>query len=357
MADEVTHERDLPTLAALSDSADKEQCYTELSFCIPTSLAFAKRLTWEQTPWIASAIDDKFANPISAADAHLIVHHLQRQLGQDVTPSAIRNALLLGSTYIASADEQMSEDLGTYPHLFVVFPHARMPAAKDEAFLKIWHDDIVKPAFDRAWADSGLVAVSGAHRDSRTSILPPSGTFTPCDALPFIGFLAHLHNGNPNHVRAYWPSWHDPSFPLGIEGQHTSIRSTIYASAWTSIKGMLKDHPELPHHQDPVLLALCRGRVFVNAWLKAKDRFCCSAQEWDRCVDPRWMQRGSFKIMENVVMGTMNEGDMIVAKEGRKEVVYVGDNKRNIHKRNAEDEGEKDGDTNPSGNRSKRVKT
>ena len=77
MANKITHERNLPTLAALADSTDKEQYYTELSFCIPTSLAFAKRLTWEQTPWIASTIDSKFANPISAADAHLIVHYLQ----------------------------------------------------------------------------------------------------------------------------------------------------------------------------------------------------------------------------------------------------------------------------------------
>ena len=53
--------------------------------------------------------------------------------------------------------------------------------------------------------------------------------------------------------------------------------------------------------------------MFVNAWLNAKDRFCCSAQEWDRCVDPKWRRGSCFKIVESVIMGTMNEGDMMVA--------------------------------------------
>ncbi|KAK1909665.1 hypothetical protein P3342_007837 [Pyrenophora teres f. teres] len=360
MANKITHERDVPTLTALAEFSDKEQCYTELSFCVPNSLAFAKRLTWEQTPWIASAIDYKFANPISAADAHLITHHLRHQLGQAVTVSAIQKALLLGSTYDPSTDGQMSEDLGTYPHIFVIFPHASTHAATDEPFLKIWHDDIVKPAFDRAWADSGLVPVSGAHRDSRTKILPPRGVSTSYDALPFTGFRESLRNGNPKSVRTYWPSWQDHSFPLGTEGEYTGLRSTIYASAWTSIKGMLKDHPQLPQYQDPVLLALCRGRVFVNAWLNTTDRFRCSAQEWDKYVDSRWMQQGSFKIVEGVVMGTMDEGDIMVAKEGGTGIVYVGDCKGNIHKKRIGDENGEDelnDDTDGDGHRSKRAKT
>ncbi|RMZ73326.1 hypothetical protein GMOD_00007827 [Pyrenophora seminiperda CCB06] len=359
-----THERDLRTLTALADSSDKEQCYSELSFCVPTSLAFAKRLQWEQTPWVTTTVGHNLANPICAADAHLIAYHLQHQLGQDITPSAIQNALLFGSTYILSEDGRTSVP-GTYPQLFVVFPHADTSAAKDENFLKIWHDDIVIPAFNHAWAESGLVPISGAHRDSTTRILPPRGTTTPRDALPFIGFLAHLQNGNPTPVRTDWPSWRDPSFPIGTEGKHTGLRSTIYASAWTSIEGMLKDHPDLPHYQSPVLLALCRVKVFVNTWLNAKDRFRCSAEEWDRCVDRRWMQEGSFKVVESVVMGTMDDGDRMVAREERKKLLYARDVKGNVYKKRTweddrqgrKDKDEVDVDVDADAHRSKRVKT
>ncbi|KAI2483488.1 hypothetical protein Ptr902_05805 [Pyrenophora tritici-repentis] len=359
MANKGTHERDLPTLAALAEFSDKEQCYTEISFCVPNSLAFAKRLTWEQTSWIPSAIDYKFANPISAADAHLIAHHLRHQLGQTVTPSAIRNALLLGSTYEPSADGKMSKDLGTYPHIFVIFPHISTHAATDETFLKIWHDDIVKPAFDRAWADSGLVTVSGCPHDSRTRILPSRGISTTNDALSFIGFHEHFRNRNSNTVRTYWPSWQDHSSTPDIEGQYTGLRSTTYASAWTSIKGMLKDHPQLPQYQDPVLLALCRGRVFVNAWLNTHDRFRCLAQEWDKYVDSRWMQQGSFKIVEGIVMGTLDEANKMVAKDGASNIVYVGDDKGNIHKRRIGDEDgedELDDDMEGNGHQTKKAK-
>jgi hypothetical protein len=44
----------------------------ELSFCVPTSLAFFKRLTWEQSPWVMHFFDAKAVNPMSAVDAQTI---------------------------------------------------------------------------------------------------------------------------------------------------------------------------------------------------------------------------------------------------------------------------------------------
>jgi hypothetical protein len=150
-----THERDLPRLADLTGISRAEQCSMQLSFCLPTSLAFAKRLTWEQTPWIPTSLYGEFSNPISKADADTISRHLGSHLGKNVKPEAIQNALLLGSTFptgeeFPNGDKIGETYLGTFPYIFVIFPHARGPASHDETFLKVWHDAIVKPAFDRA---------------------------------------------------------------------------------------------------------------------------------------------------------------------------------------------------------------
>ena len=94
----ITHERDINGLATLSVIAKAEQCHSELSFCIPTSLAFAKRLTWEQTPWISNNLNRRSVNPIGEADAYRIAQYLASH-GHNVMQRNIQRALLFGSTY------------------------------------------------------------------------------------------------------------------------------------------------------------------------------------------------------------------------------------------------------------------
>jgi hypothetical protein len=352
-----THERDLPRLADLSKISRTEQCSVELSFCLPTSLAFAKRLTWEQTPWIPSNLHGESSNPISKTDADTISHYLGSHLGQRVKAEAIQNALLFGSTFPLGETFSNGRTIGeayleTFPYLFVIFPHAPGPASHDPTFLKIWHDQIVKPAFDAAWKNSGLTRVYGADVSSQTRILPPPGTRTLCDALPASGFLERFRNSNPSAIRDYWPSWSD-DWHVGGEGKHSGTRANIYHSAWEAMKGMLKDHPDLSSYQNPILIALCRSEIHVNPRMSTQDKCRTVAQEWDPLIDARFVKPGSFKIVFETVVGTH------VPKVEPASIVFVGNAVGREFKRMADGQEVHDGngDGDVDAHRSKRVKT
>ncbi|KAL1800850.1 hypothetical protein ACET3X_001192 [Alternaria dauci] len=301
----ITHERDINGLATLAVIAKAEQCHSELSFCLPMSLAFAKRLTWEQTPWIPSKLNRQSVNPIGEADAYRIAQHLASH-GHKVTQKDIERALLFGTTYAPTPEgDNMSGEMGINPHLFVIFPHASKVPCLDEQFLKIWHDQIVKPAFDRAWSDSGLTLVHGSSLDTPTRLLPPVGVRTQRDADPASGFLERLRNGKPGAVRDHWPVWRDSKWHLGVEGKYTHTRTRIYHEAWSAIKGMLKDHPQMSSYQNPILLAVSRAQIHVNTRLSTNYKFKCIAQEWDRLVDSRFVKPASFQVVFETAVGTM----------------------------------------------------
>ena len=141
------------------------------------------------------------------------------------------------------------------------------------------NDDIVKPAYDRAWQDSGLTTVTGASLNFPARVLPATGRRTRQDVYPAAGFLERKRKDNPAPVCVYWPSWTDTKFPLGTEGRYTGLRSEIYLEAWRSITGMLKDHPQLAAYQNPILLAVCRCELHVNTRLDTQDKFKCVAQD------------------------------------------------------------------------------
>ncbi|KAF1843369.1 uncharacterized protein K460DRAFT_396682 [Cucurbitaria berberidis CBS 394.84] len=336
-ANTTMHERDIPGLAAQAIVSRAETCHTELSFCVPTSLAFAKRLTWEQTPWIRSNTNRKSANPINEADAHTIAYSLSIHQGQTVSAEAVKNALLFGTTYHPSAPSD--EQIGTYPYLLVVFPHAQGNISRDTTFLNTWHDQIIKPAFDRAWKDSGLTTIYGAEVDGQSRILPPSGTRTVKDALPAKGFLERLRNGNPTSVRDCWPVWND-DWGLGTEGRYTAVRSRIYSEAWEAIKGMVKGHPDLLSFQDPILLALCGAKIYVAPELPVQSKFKYVAQEWDKFVDARYVENGSFKVVFQTVLGTQTEGAVQLEPEP---FAWIGDATGRSFKRMVEDVGKEVG--------------
>ena len=336
----ITHERDINGLATLSVIAKAEQCHSELSFCIPTSLAFAKRLTWEQTPWISNNLNRRSVNPIGEADAYRIAQYLASH-GHNVMQRNIQRALLFGSTYTPTSEgDNMSEDIGMNPHLFLIFPNASTVPYLDKQFLKIWHDEIVKPAFDRAWKDSGLTLVHGVSLDTPTRILPPTGVRTERDAYPVSGFLERLRNGNPGAVRDYWPVWRDSEWHLGLEGKYTNTRTRIYHEAWSAIKGMLKDHPQMSSYQNPILLAVSRMQIHVNTRLSTNYKFKCVAQEWDRLVDSRFVKPASFQVVFETVIGT-TPGSVVEDKPVV--TTFIADEKGKQIKRLAdceEDEGE-----------------
>ncbi|CAO2652805.1 Nn.00g022160.m01.CDS01 [Neocucurbitaria sp. VM-36] len=362
-----THERDIPGLADQAVFSKAEACYTELSFCLPTSLAFAKRLTWEQTPWIGSTVNQKSANPINEADSHTIANYLSTHLSHTVTVEAVQNALLFGSTYtpssssFSSSSQPSSSHLSTTLHLFIIFPHAHgPPPSHAPSFLSPWHDQIVKPAFDRAWKDSALTPIHGAEPDGQTRILAPTGTHTAHDALSAKGFLERLRNGNPtaaSATRADWPAWTADNWGLGAEGRYSGTRAKILDEAWEAIFGMLKGHPDLPEYQDPILLAVCRARIYVAEGLSAQGKVGCVTQEWDKVIDARFVKEGSFKVVFQSVVGMgRDEGR---AEGGEEKGVWIGDAEGRNFKRvvKEENDGMRGGDQGGEGHRDKRAKT
>lgn len=225
---------------------------TSLSFCLPTSLAFFKDLTWEQTPWIHSYTASRTAaSPIIPADADAISRFL---VNLDVSQEAVENALFFGSS-ISGID------------LFVTFPNSEDDTnpATDENFLKTWHDQIVKPAFDRAWKDGGLTPIYGAEVGAVTSFLRPTGARTAMEALPAKGFIKRLHRNTPGSVSANWPNGNPD----------------VLNEAWQAIKGMLKDHPNLKEFQDPILLAVYRAEIHLGENMTSSEQYNSVAKEWD----------------------------------------------------------------------------
>jgi hypothetical protein len=183
-ADDATLTAQAPALAPIPASAvHVGSVKTELSFCLPTSLAFFKDFTWKQTPWIHRYTTSRaIANPITLANADFISRFF---VNHDISPEVVEKALFFGSS-------------STGINFFVVIPYVKynINLATDERFLRIWHDQIVKPAFDRAWIDSGLTPVCGAEVDAMTRLLPTTGTRTDMEALPAKGFIKRLKNGS-----------------------------------------------------------------------------------------------------------------------------------------------------------------
>ena len=218
--------------------------------------------------------------------------------------------------------------MGMYPHPFIIFPHAETHPATDEKFLRIWHDQIVKPAFDRAWKDSGVAEASGAELDGRTSILPPSGTRTAHDALPASGFLVRLRSeDHSEQSRALWPRW-DDSWGGGREGRRSHKRAEVYGEAWDAMMGSLKDHPDLPEYRNPVLLAVCRAPLELDPDAVAEKSFEHVAREWDAYTDSRYMVAGSFRVVLDTVVGIetpMTQGEIDELDAEMEDAPPVGD--------------------------------
>ncbi|KAH7382505.1 hypothetical protein DE146DRAFT_623455, partial [Phaeosphaeria sp. MPI-PUGE-AT-0046c] len=213
-----------PSLVSQPPTAQITSLRTDLAFILPTSLAAFSNLSWLQTPWSPSF------HHLSPSHASAIANHLC------IPPSVVENALPFCST----------PNHG--PDLFIIFPHYEGPISTNEHFLSIWHDEIIIPAFDRAWHDSNQASTTGAYRDVVMCILPATGLHTHMDAHPFAGFLARLRSNTPGHVSAQWPSGD----------------AKVLSEAWAAIKGMLDGHPDLDLFQHPMLLAVQRDEIWFG---------------------------------------------------------------------------------------------
>jgi hypothetical protein len=101
-----THESAIPRLSTKAHVREVESpCKINLSFALPSSMAFFKCLTWEQCPWALP--------PIPRPKTETIADYTK------IPVEAILNSVPLGVSY-KSVTNGVKED---YPHLYVVFPH------------------------------------------------------------------------------------------------------------------------------------------------------------------------------------------------------------------------------------------
>lgn len=206
------------------------------------------------------------------------------------------NALFLGSAYPITTPPG---SLGTYPHVFVVFPHAKTCVATNARFLRTWHDEVVKPAFDCAWKDSGKATIYGAEKSGKPRILLPTGVRTANDAAGSEGLLTLLHNNAQDAVRVRWPTW---------PNTESDARASIMDEAWEAMKGIIKDHPNLAEFQDPILLAVGRGEYAFSPAVQSKGMFKDMALEWEKYVDARFVEAESFRVLVQSVIGVAMDG-------------------------------------------------
>ncbi|KAF2790190.1 hypothetical protein K505DRAFT_377702 [Melanomma pulvis-pyrius CBS 109.77] len=283
----VAHERDIPSIATI---AVAKRCVTKLSFAVATSMAVAKRLTWEQTPWLLHSLSED--------DIRHIAKCLSVYKDGVISNKAIYNALFFGET---DRDVQHNEYTGPGPQLFVLFPHVRRDIRRDASFLAVWHDELVLPAFNTAWRDSGLV---------ETSV----GSFQRKQGRPSTGFIAHLKAGRRYMVRDSWPAWYDSSSGR-VEGKFSDKRAHVFDEAWKSITGMLKDYPGLHEFQDPMLIVVDRGRSYLDCNYSPQEVYQSVARDWDISFDSRYVVPGSFKVVVEDVLGTVRRAQKDVDKE------------------------------------------
>jgi hypothetical protein len=295
-----THERDIPSIAASLSQVTASDHHVQYSFALANSLAVFKRLTWEQTPWATEKMEHIHDDICSQVEVYVELH-----TGRPTTAKMFKYALLFGAAYDPSSQVGNSGA----PRVFVVFPRMnkkrKLPVYKDEAFLRVWHDDIVRPAFNSAWEDSGLVDLEGRRGFLGRSSLTSNARHHAMEAKPVVGFLEHLRNGNKTRVHTTWPAWMD-SWDHGHEGKFSDIRAKIYDEAWKSITGMLKDYPGMEEFQDPYLLLVSHARTDLNPSLSLARIYEGVGRQWDKYVDSRYIKPGTFKIVLQTVLGDVN---------------------------------------------------
>ncbi|PSN69470.1 hypothetical protein BS50DRAFT_664453 [Corynespora cassiicola Philippines] len=307
----------IPSVSNHSGTITAGDCYTNLSFALPTSLAFAKCLAWQQTPWADLAVDDKVVSRISESDAEVISYQLSGRLGKAISIEAIKNALYLGTTYKRGRADGSS--LICAPQVFVVFPHLQRDCSRDAKFLRVWNDDVVKPAFDAAWAERWNTFIVNRHKGVNR-LINAGGVHREREAWDAKEILKVLARDGNVPLTNEWPEFDD----VWIEGKNhagveTNRRRRIFDDAWRSIRGMVDGHGDLAEFQDPFLLAVSRCGIdfdLYSGWDRIYDE---AAIMWDLYVDAGYMNRDSFFVELKTVLGPRADAEEKAKKWAEKE--------------------------------------
>jgi hypothetical protein len=210
---------------------------------------------------------------------------------------------LLGETYRGNAEEFRPREC---PQLWVVFPHCGRDLLKDGEFLKAWHDHIVKPAFEKAWEESGLLPASDSPGDANgQGMHSQSDSVHPSKAMSFDELLKHVTaNERQQAVRTRWPEWIDQQPERGYsEGPFSDKRAKVYNDAWTAMKKMLNQHKKL---KDPILLCINRSTTEFGLEMPLHTIYDRVGQQWNKSVDARFVVPRTFKVVVETVIGDVN---------------------------------------------------
>ncbi|KAF2656900.1 hypothetical protein K491DRAFT_355316 [Lophiostoma macrostomum CBS 122681] len=314
------NEDTITSITSTSPSTTITDCFTDFSFCLATSLAIAKRLTWEQTPWTYAPL------PLSSRQqiADLITLHTRFA----ITPDTVSHALLLGTTYRGATAATYPQHIS--PSLLVVFPHLRADAdaghdaepARNAAFLQVWHDEIVRPAFNTAWEESGLVSVWRKPLEGfagQRFQVTHTGARVGHERMgrEAGGILKMLGSGWMRRVYEEWPFWSGDSPSVGGGGGEGEgeKRCEVYDSAWTSITGMLRDHPSLREFQDPILVAVHTAHAHLNAQSGVQAIYDVVGRDWDQTIDAKYVVKGTFRVEVRTVVGDKSRMLMEIEKD------------------------------------------
>ncbi|KAF2437872.1 hypothetical protein P171DRAFT_526644 [Karstenula rhodostoma CBS 690.94] len=253
-----------------------------LSFALPTSLAFFKRLTWELSPATGPDIDHTTATAIAT--------HIPT-----LKTDAIQSALCLGVGHTGVTDATKDQ----YPHLYVVFPHRQRPI--DEDFWRLWHTEIFKPAFDEAWISSRLVVV---YEDAGLQWTTEKAAPTAEQVLDRFYNVPQYRRYRPQ--TSEWPKWVDSwefseaqdryTLSKGSEGGFSDARARVFDEAWKAMRDMLKGGDEPRDMSDPILLAVWKKTVEVQEPVSDDTLVKSVGKEWDVYVDSRFVEQGMFVV-------------------------------------------------------------
>ncbi|KAL5414062.1 hypothetical protein PMIN06_011398 [Paraphaeosphaeria minitans] len=283
----LVHESGIPSIAskARNQPTHPRNAVTSisLSFAFPTSLAFFKRFLWELTPLTRPDIDPTTATAIAA--------HVPT-----LTADAIQSALCLGVGHTGFKRTDATKD--QYPHLYVVFPHLQRPI--DERFWRLWHTEIVKPAFDEAWVASRLADV---YEDAELQWITEKAAPTAEQVLDRFYNVPGYRRHRPQNIG--WPGWVDEweyvehvpdryALAKGAEGGFSDTRAWVFDEAWTAMRDMLKGGDEPEEMSDPILLAVWKKTLEVQEPGFEDSLVKSVGKEWDVYVDSRFVEPGMF---------------------------------------------------------------
>lgn len=190
---------------------------------------------------------------------------------------------------------------------------------------------MVKPAFDEAWVQSGLVDVYKKTEDGTVWVTEKAGP-TATEVYDRYYESEYPWLLRPQH--RVWPVWSDAwayreppaedkgTLARGIEGGYSDKRARVFEEAWSSIQGMLRGDGYPGEMSDPVLLAVWEKEVEAE---DAGSLVRKVGREWDAYADSRYVKEGDFFVhLDECLHESQGEDEYEEIEEESEDVGWLG---------------------------------